>query len=123
MNNVCITGRLVREPELKDVGESQVVNFSIACNRASKEDLSDFFDCFAWGRVAETIGKHFCKGKPIQLVGSLQQDRYTNKEGENRSKVKIKVHTFSFVPTDSTGVGAENTSTATVSVPDDEIPF
>jgi len=120
MNNVCITGRMVRKPELKDVNGAAVVNFSIACQRG--KDQTDFFDCVAWNKQADNIGKYFDQGKPIELVGSLQQDQWTNSEGEKRSKVKIKVHMFSFVLSDKRAAGTETSSTP-ATVPDDQIPF
>ena len=57
MNNINITGNLTRDAEIKIVGDSHVVNFSICNNDESKkneageyESVPSFFDCSVWSK-------------------------------------------------------------------------
>lgn len=90
MNSVTIDGRLGKDPEVRQTnGGKTVVNFTIA-NQRNKEE-TDWFDCVAWDRTAEFISQYFRKGDGINIEGRLQQERWQNNEGENRSKVVISV--------------------------------
>lgn len=95
MNKVILMGRLVRDPELRQVRDGlSVVGFSIAVDRKFKSANSDvtvdFVNCTAFSKTAEFVAKWFKKGNRILLVGRLQQDMYTNKEGQ-------KVNTYSVI--------------------------
>ena len=128
MNIVSMSGRLTRDPELKNTeGGNTVVNFSIAVSRGTSKDESDFFDCVAWDKTADHINKFYVKGKPIEVQGELRQERWVNGEGNNSSKVTIVVRRCSFVLLDSTMAFTDKTtatdSTKAGAVSVDEIPF
>ena len=87
MNVACITGRLTRDPEVKQTQSGMAVaKFCVAVQRMKKEDGADFITCTAFGKTAEVIGKHFFKGAKIDLTGHIQTGVYQNKDGQ-------KVHT------------------------------
>jgi single-strand DNA-binding protein len=95
LNTVIIEGNLTRDPELKATPKgTPVCNFSLASNRyymvdeESKKDVY-FFDVEAWSALAENCGKNLTKGKGIKVVGKLRQDRWTDGEGKNHSRIKI----------------------------------
>ena len=94
MNRAIITGRLTRDPEVKQTqSDSTVVRFSVAVDRRFKRDgepTADFFNCVAFGKTAEFVEKYFHKGMKINLEGHMQTGSYTNKEGQ-------KVNTFDIV--------------------------
>lgn len=116
MNKTMQMGRLVRDPETRYVGEKAVVSFTIAVDRKFKKDggkQADFLKCEAWGKTAETIAKFFCKGKPIIVEGRLEQQEWTDKEGNKKDKTVIVVESFDFVLSDGTannGGGRSSTS-------------
>ena len=99
LNNVSIMGRLVRDPELRYTGDNSdipVLGFSIAVDRSYGEDETDFIDCVAWRKNAESISKHFEKGRPIIVTGSLQARRWTDKDGNRRRNVEVVVDQWYF---------------------------
>ena len=101
VNSVNITGRLVRDPELRYTqSNTPVASFSIACDRSftgkDGERKADFFDCVAWRHTAEFIDKYFSKGRKVIISGSLRQETYQDKDGHNRSSVKILVNEIDF---------------------------
>lgn len=103
MNQICLVGRMTRDPELKDGGSYSLARFTIAVNRSRKKEgerdyPADFFRCTAWGRQAELIAKHFHKGRPIGISGELQINEYTDKEGFNRKSIDVQVDNFWFLP-------------------------
>ena len=89
-------GRLTREASIKytQSGEA-VVEFSIAVNRKKTRDgkeNTDFFDVTTWGKMGEGLKPYLVKGKQVAIEGNLRQDRWTDPQGANRSKVYINAY-------------------------------
>ena len=88
MNKVIFTGNLTKDPEIRysqNENQTAVGKFSIAVNRRFSKDSekeADFFNCTAFGKSAEFLEKFFKKGMRITVVGRMQNDNYTNKNGE-----------------------------------------
>ena len=70
-----IHGFLTKDPEVKEVGNTTVTEFTVALNRKyKKKDGTDveevhFADCTAWNKLAELIGNNFDKGQEIMCWG------------------------------------------------------
>lgn len=102
MNKVILMGRLTRDPEVRySQGASQtaVARFSIAVDRRFKregEPDADFFNCTAFGKQAEFIERYLHKGIKIVLVGRIQNDNYTNKDGQMVYSVRVMVDEIEF---------------------------
>ena len=78
-----------------------MVQFSVAVNSEFKDEdgnkETDFFRCVAFNATAETIAKWFKKGSPIGLVGSMNNRKYMNKEGNLTDNWTLNVRQFDFV--------------------------
>ena len=101
MNKVIMMGRLTRDPEMRYGGANNtaVARFSIAVDRRFKRDgqpTADFFNCTAFGRTAEFIERYLRKGTKIVLDGELQNDNYTNKDGNMVYGMRIIVNNVEF---------------------------
>lgn len=99
LNKVVLIGRLTRDPELKQIGETTVGKFSLAVGSSYKKgnekvDETSFFDCEVWGKLADVIGQYATKGKQIAIEGKLKQDTWDTQDGKKASKVKIRVENF-----------------------------
>jgi single-strand DNA-binding protein len=95
-NKTVLVGRLTRDPEFKEVGETKIVKFGLAVD--GRNDDVNFFDCEAFGKSAELINQHLGKGRQILVDGRLKQDRWEDKEsGQKRSKVVVVVENFQFL--------------------------
>ena len=84
MNKVILMGRLAKDPETRQAGDTIVTRFSIALDRRYKQDggqAADFPSCVAFGKTAEFINKYFHKGMKILLEGRIQTGNYTDKDG------------------------------------------
>lgn len=102
MNKVVLSGRLTRDPELKESGESKVTRFSLAVTRQFKRDEADFINCVAFGKNAENIAKYCTKGSPLAIVGNIRTGSY-DKDG-------VKVYTTDVVTESFEFIGSKNDS-------------
>lgn len=94
MNVICLQGRLVRNPELKQTNSGiAVANFTIAVQRNTKsqsgERESDFIDIVCWRHTAEFVSKYIQKGDLVCLNGSLQTRSYEDKNGNKRKAFEV----------------------------------
>ena len=100
LNKVIILGRLTRDPELtevkKDDKERKVSSFTIA-NDKGKDSEAQFFDCYAWDALAETLVKYKKKGEQILVVGELRARKYVDKEGKTRVSYEIVAREIEFI--------------------------
>ena len=102
MNKVILLGNLTRDPEIRySQGEKQIAiaRFSLAVNRRFANDgetNADFFNCTAFGKTAEFVEKYFRQGSRMSLVGRIENNNYTNKNGEKVYSVQIMVEEVEF---------------------------
>lgn len=102
MNKIILMGRLTRDPEIRySQGENslQIARYSIAVDRRFKrngEDEADFFNCTAFGKQAEFVERYLKKGTKVLVSGRLQNDNYTNKEGQKVFSVQIITEEIEF---------------------------
>lgn len=97
-SSVTIIGNATREPEVRwTSGGMAVAEFGVAVNHRRKNadtgewedgDVS-FFDVTCFRDLAENVEQSVAKGDPVIVIGSLRQDRWTDDQGNNRSKVKV----------------------------------
>ena len=79
MNKVILLGRLTKDPETRQAGDTTVTRFSVAVDRRYKQDggqAADFPSCVAFGKTAEFINKYFKQGVKMALEGRLQTGSY-----------------------------------------------
>ena len=137
LNHVVIMGRMVRDPELRQLDNgTSVTSFSVAVDRnyvdkTTNERQADFLNVVAWRQTADFVCKYFHQGDMIALEGSLQSRKYTNKDGNNRTAIEIVASNISFCG----GKNGGNANTATTndtqatmvanapSEDNDELPF
>ena len=97
MNKVILMGRLTRDPEVsysQNGKNTAICRYSIAVDRRFKRDgqpETDFFNCTVFAKGAEFAEKYFKKGTKIVVVGSIQNDNYTNKDGQKVYSTQIMV--------------------------------
>ncbi len=82
MNKVILVGRLTRDPETRQAGDTTVTRFSLAVDRRFRKagdetsPSADFPSCVAFGKTAEFINKYFKQGVKMALEGRLQTGSY-----------------------------------------------
>lgn len=87
MNSVNLIGRITNDLELKEAGCGKFVNFSLAINRG-KENTT-FIPVTAFNQVAENLVKYQKKGSLVSISGYLNNNSYTDKEGNKKSSMNV----------------------------------
>ena len=87
MNNVSITGNLVRDPDIRYTSGEQstcVARYVLAVNRRYKKEgqpTADFIPCLSLGKNGEFAEQYFHKGMKVAVTGHIQTGSYVNKDG------------------------------------------
>lgn len=102
MNQTCIIGRLVRDPELKELEDGKKVsNITIAVPRSYKNENgeyeADFIDCTLWNGVADRTTEYCKKGDLVGIKGRLQTNNYENENGEKRKTTEVIAEKLTFL--------------------------
>ena len=111
MNKVILMGRLTRDPEVRysqGANQTAVARFSIAVDRRFKregEPDADFFNCTAFGKQAEFIERYLRKGVKVVVCGRIQNDNYTNKDGQMVYSVRVMVDEIEFAESKNASAG------------------
>lgn len=129
MNKVMLVGRLTKMPELKEVKDKKVCEFTIAANRINGQD-ADFINCVAWNSQAENLCKYQVKGNIIGVVGELRIDNYEI-EGNKRYKTYVMVNNIEFLeskkektnPFEEFGNSIKTEVQEQLEISEDEYPF
>ena len=92
-NKVILGGRLTADPELKTTQAGiSVCSFSVAVNRRTKpgeEQKADFFNVTAWRGTGEMVARFYHKGSSICIIGAIQNNTWTDKEGQKHYRTDI----------------------------------
>lgn len=136
INTVVIMGRMVRDPELRQLDNgTSVTSFSVAVDRnyvdkTTNERQADFLNVVAWRQTADFVCKYFHQGDMIALEGSLQSRKYTDKDGNNRTAIEIVANNISFCGGKNGGNANANAGAASATMvanapseDNDELPF
>jgi single-strand DNA-binding protein len=86
MNNVNITGRLTKDPELKELEKTKVCELRVAAS--TRRAKSVFVSVSTFGAQAEACAKYLAKGSQVAVAGELALDEWES-GGQRRSKLYI----------------------------------
>ena len=102
MNNVVLIGRLTKDLVIKEVGESKVVNFTLAVPRNYKnkegEVEADFINCSAWNVNASNMFEFCKKGDLLGVEGELHTSTY-EKDEVTHYKTEVLANRIKFLQT------------------------
>src|SRR5712692_6944848 len=96
LNKIMLIGNLGRDPELQVTSDgTPFTRFSLAVSRTyktangEKREETEWFNVVAWRQLAETCERYLHKGSKVYIEGRLQQRKYTDKNGIERSGVDV----------------------------------
>jgi single-strand DNA-binding protein len=93
LNNCAFVGRLTRDAEVKQVGNSTLVTFAIANNTGfGQYACTNFIEVNAWGKQAAGIVQYLVKGKQVAIAGTFENKRWTDQNGINHDKWTLTVN-------------------------------
>lgn len=140
INRVVLTGRPIRDLELKSIKSgNSVCSFPLTVDRNFKSKSgkreADFINCVAWGKTAEAMSQYVKKGSLIAVDGRIQTRSYDNRDGQRVYVTEVVVENFSFLsdPPKNSQVSKNNQSfnqsndpfdsNGQVDISDDDLPF
>ncbi len=104
INEVRLSGRLVRDPEIRSAMKDRVcVHLLVAMNRGYKDGTGRWRQaaCYVpitvWNSVAEHCGKRLKKGSPVYVEGRLKLDTWKSGNGEQNSALKVEAFKIQFL--------------------------
>lgn len=121
-SKAVVMGNLTRDPETKQTNSGHsVTSFTLAVN--GRNDDVAYIDCTAWNKGGETIAQYLHKGDALLVSGRLNQSRWQDKDGNNRSKIDVVVDEFAFTGSknNSDGSSAQTAPQANYDAPVSDI--
>jgi single-strand DNA-binding protein len=104
MNSITLVGRLTKDPELTERGDTKVCDLRIAVNgRGDQSPL--FIDVAAFGPQGEACNEYLSKGSQVSVAGSLRYSEWEKKptgkgkaaKAEKRSKHSVVAQSVQFL--------------------------
>lgn len=110
MNNVCLVGRLTRDPELRTTGTGiSTTTFSLAVDgrpSANGEPHTDFINIVVWRGQAENVCRYCSKGSMVAVIGRITSRSYDAQDGTKRYVTEVVADNVRFLS--SKGASADN---------------
>jgi len=102
MNNVCLVGRLTKDPELRTTSSGlSTTTFTIAVdgrrNPDTGESSADFIQIVAWRNQAENICKYCQKGTQVAVQGRITSRSYDAQDGTKRYVTEVVANNVTFL--------------------------
>lgn len=101
MNNVCLVGRLTRDPELRTTSSGlSNCRFTIAIDgrpNANGEAHTDFINIVVWRAQADNVAKYCKKGSLVGVTGRIQTGSYDAQDGTKRYTTDVVADNVRFL--------------------------
>jgi single-stranded DNA-binding protein len=90
VNNVCLVGRLTRDPVVRFEADHQTTTFTLLIAESGREGATFklFVPCVAWGKAAEAAGVLNAEDL-IAVVGKLCWRKQLDKHGQEKSSICV----------------------------------
>ena len=94
MNNVCLIGRLTRDPELRTTSSGlSTCTVTIAVDSPRTDEAgnraADFISVVFWRGTADTVCKYCKKGTEIGVTGRISSRSYDAQDGSKRYVTEV----------------------------------
>ena len=90
MNNVTLTGRLVRDPQLRNTNDGDpVCGIRLAVDGMGRNHTVGYVDVTVFGNPGRACAEHLSKGWLVAVAGRLDYREWQADDGTNRSAIAI----------------------------------
>lgn len=99
MNHISLIGRIGKELAIEKFGDKAYAKFSLAVSDgkdAQGNDITDWFECIAWEKKAETLVKYCGKGHMLAVQGKMKTKK-VEKDGKTITYYSVNVSDFTFI--------------------------
>lgn len=121
LNKVMLIGRLTQNPEVKSTPTGRTVaTFGVATGRVwtdangVKQEKTEFSNCVAWGKIADTAGQYLTKGRQVYVEGRLQTRDWVGNDGVKRYRTEVIIENFIMLGSRPAGTGVAPPESAPV---------
>ena len=104
MNKIIIIGNLGQDPEMRySTSGNPMTGFSIASNRSyttaagERREETEWFNCTAFGRLADTCNQYLTRGQQVYVEGRLRSREYTRRDGASGFSLDVTVTEVHFL--------------------------
>jgi single-strand DNA-binding protein len=113
---VIIVGNVGRDAELSYTPQGiAVAKFSVAVSKItgkgeSRQEKTTWFRVTLWRERAENLYQYIKKGKKVMVIGEVDVNAYTTKEGQPAATLELTANDFKFLDSksDEGGGGSGN---------------
>ena len=86
MNTINLTGRLVRDPQLRQTSSGDsVCALRIAVDGMGRSNSVGYIDVSVWGKPGEACARHLTRGWLVGVSGRLEYREWMNDDDTKRS--------------------------------------
>ena len=102
LNQIFLMGRAGKDPEVRQTQSGvSVCSFSLAVDRDIKdkrtgERKTDWINVTAWRGTAELVSRYLHKGDSIVVVGRLEIQEWTDRQGNKRTTPNVSAENVYF---------------------------
>lgn len=138
-HSTTVVGRMGQDPDTRYMPSGDAVcNFSVAANEKFKHrdgspgEHTQWYNCRAYGKLAEIIAEYRHKGDLVFCVGRMHTDKWKTQDGQDRERTYLNVDTVrgfsqgnSAAPQEKKHAASHKAQTPPPQQPDfnDDIPF
>lgn len=99
-NQIILIGRIGKDPELSFSSNGlPMCKYSVAVDNFGKDKTTSWFEVICFDKLAEICEKFLNKGSFIQIVGTMKQSKYKDKEGNNRTSWSVVANSMLMLDT------------------------
>lgn len=92
MINVTVAGRLGKNAEVRQAGNSKVCSFSVAGDTGfGDRKQSHWFECSLWGKRGEAMQQYLQKGQEVVIIGEFSEREYNGKQYKELNVLDVKL--------------------------------
>lgn len=104
VNKLFLVGNLGQDPESRQTNSgSTVCNFSVAVGERRKTpdgtwgEHTEWFNCVAFGKTAETVVRYLTKGRQVHVEGRVQTRKWQDRDGNDRKSTEVVCDRVTFI--------------------------
>ena len=130
MTTTTLVGRLVRDPEVRAVGDYLAINMTIASSKKFKDkEKTAFVPVVHWVKAGSKLIDYLKKGTQVAISGELETDTWKNEAGETRSKLFVRTNSLELIGGKTSASDTQEPAptskpeTPEIDIDEEEIPF
>ena len=124
MNQVCLTGNLTRDVELRyTTDQKPIARFSIAVNDGyGEQQKTSFIPIVVFGKQAENCERYISKGSKVAVTGRIETGSY-EKDGRKVYTTDVIASRVEFISSTKSGETAHVEPSGFSAMTQEEMPF